>query len=101
MFFLNKYFIPHFLWSFLVYMTRIYCDLVTSVKFDDSIEFKLEIHQFSRKLEKLWFPDMLSAPRPSSEVVIEGRILKKSKYLQRQFVSVFFSASLFPGLYHL
>ena len=55
---------------------RPYCDQVSSVRFDGSIEFKLEIHLFSRKLEKLWCSDMLSVTRPSSEVVKEGRILQ-------------------------
>jgi len=36
--------------------------------------------------------------RPSSEVVKEGRILKKIKHFQGQFVGVlFFGASLVPG----
>jgi len=38
------------------------------------MEFELELHHFSRKLEKLWCSDMLSVTIPSSEVVKKGRI---------------------------
>jgi hypothetical protein len=39
----------------------------------------MELYHFSLKQEKLWFSDMLSVPRPSSEVVKEGRIFLTEK----------------------
>jgi hypothetical protein len=39
----------------------------------------MKLHNFSRKLEKLWFSDMLFVIRPPFEMVKEGRILYNPK----------------------